>query len=37
VREVTATGSYRSSGHDPKSETQNNLLVTYRAASYAPS
>jgi hypothetical protein len=33
MREVTAIGSYRSSGHDPNSQTQNNLLVTYRAAS----
>jgi hypothetical protein len=33
MREVTTTGQYRSSGHDSNSQTQNNLLITYKAAS----
>jgi hypothetical protein len=33
MREVTAVGSYRSRGTDSSSQTQNNLIVTYRAAS----
>ncbi len=33
MREVSATGAYRSSGRDPNSQTQNNLIVTYKAGS----
>jgi chitodextrinase len=33
MREVTAVGTYQSSGSDSSAQTQNNLIVTYRASS----